>query len=371
MSLDSPLPDVLTHSTVAPIEGAPRARVTVAPTTTDELAAVLADCSSAGLAVLIWGGGTHQGIGGTVDPAVIVSTQELGSVLNWRPDDLTLTIQGGTTVNTVIEHLDGQYPVLPIQDLNATVGGILASGVAGYDQLRMGPPRDHVLGLTMVTGDGRVVKAGGTVVKNVSGYDLMRLACGSLGAMGVIAEVVLKLWPEAPAKGMVPVTDARSSGMSAYRPTAVIETHKGAFVYLSGTEPEITSQAAALGGPLANGHQWPTLPSSPTIWNLNVPHDCLPGAIGMLSSSQPFIAQHLVGILTFGSNGDAAELLALRDWASSNGGTLTRVAASADHASVIDPWGAAPDGAAIQRRILASFDPAHILNPGRHPVSLP
>ncbi len=366
MSHPGTISTTISDHAIAPIEHIPPAEVTVAPSSLEEMALVLEACSTDRLPVLIWGGGNHQGIGGRVEPSVILSTSRLSRIIEWHADDLTLVTQGGVTVQQINEHLQGQSAILPEHTPSATVGGILASGAAGYNRLRMGPPRDHVLGITLITGDGRIVKAGGKVVKNVSGYDLMRLATGSLGGLGVIAEVALKLWPAPSAKGMVAVDDARAAGMAAYRPTAVLQTATESIVYLSGTLQELQAQASALGGPLSTGHRWPTLPAAAPVWSLRTPPDLLPEAVGRLPEGQPFIAQHLVGEVSFESPMTPEQVAELRAWAAGCGGSLIVTNRTGGIHYSIDAWGATPPGSAMQAQIRASFDPARILNAGRH-----
>ncbi|NIR39303.1 MAG: FAD-binding protein, partial [Gemmatimonadetes bacterium] len=92
-------------------------------------------------------------------------------VVDWQPDDLTVVVEAGVTVGTLESMLAerGQTALLPEWGPEATVGGVVAAGISGYRRARLGPTRDRVLEVTIVTGDGRVVRGGGRVVKNVSG----------------------------------------------------------------------------------------------------------------------------------------------------------------------------------------------------------
>ncbi len=89
------------------------------------------------------------------------------------------------------------------RDPAATIGGILACGLSGWRRLRHGPLRDHVLEVRFVTAQGRLVKAGGPTVKNVTGYDLPRLLVGSFGTLGVLAQVTLRCRPRPAAASVV------------------------------------------------------------------------------------------------------------------------------------------------------------------------
>jgi glycolate oxidase FAD binding subunit len=133
--------------------------------------------------------------------ALLDHTAALGGDIDHQSDDLTVVAPAATTIGALNAALAdaGQWlpldPPLPDQ---ATIGGVLAAGLGGPLRTRYGLPRDLVLGMTVLRADGEVVKAGGRVVKNVTGYDLMRLWCGSLGTLGIITEVALRVYPLAP-----------------------------------------------------------------------------------------------------------------------------------------------------------------------------
>ena len=179
-------------------EGLPVADVMVAPGSIDELEQILDLASELAMTALVWGGGTHQGLGGRLDPDLVISMSRLNRLIDWQPDDFTVTVEAGMRVVDLENRLNerGQTAVLPEMSGLATIGGVMAAGVSGWRRLRFGPTRERVLEVDMVTGDGRRIRAGGRVVKNVTGFDLPRLSVGSFGALGVIAQTCLKLWPQ-------------------------------------------------------------------------------------------------------------------------------------------------------------------------------
>ncbi|MDX2273319.1 MAG: FAD-binding oxidoreductase [Cyanobacteriota bacterium] len=137
---------------------------------------------------------------GSVIPEVdaVVSTQKLNRLLAHAASDLTATVQAGLKLVDLQATLAGSgqfWPVDPLFPDQATVGGILATGDAGSWRQRYGGIRDLVLGVTFVRADGQSVKAGGRVVKNVAGYDLMKLLTGSHGTLGMVTEMHLRLYP--------------------------------------------------------------------------------------------------------------------------------------------------------------------------------
>lgn len=348
------------------IPDAPDAELVVMPGTVDEAAAVLRFASDNGMKTLFWGGGTHQGYGHTVNPDVIVSTHAMNRVVDWQPDDLTIVVEAGALVSDLEAQLEqrGQTAVLPEDADGATVGGVVASGLSGWRRLRYGPTRDRVIETVIATGDGRVVRGGGRLVKNVTGYDLPRLATGSLGALGLVASVCLKLWPLTTERAMLEVDDASQALRLAYRPDAVIETNDRVVVYLAGTAEEISAQASQIGGRLVPGHRWPEPMAGLFELVLRLPAGRMAPAIQRLrASGWRFQAAHGVGETRIALEESAApELADLRTWAEEAGGALVVAAAPTD--SDFDPWGTPPGSLELQRRVKAAFDPMGIANPG-------
>jgi glycolate oxidase FAD binding subunit len=120
-------------------------------------------------------------------------------VLRYDPAELVLTARGGTPLAEVESLLARHGQRLPFEPpsfgATATIGGTIAAGLAGPARVAHGPVRDYVLGATLLTGDGRILRFGGEVMKNVAGYDVSRLLAGSLGILGVLLEVSLKVLP--------------------------------------------------------------------------------------------------------------------------------------------------------------------------------
>lgn len=150
--------------------------------------------------LLFRGAGTKLDWGEPPDAvATAVDTRDLDDVVRFDPDDATATVGAGITVERLQAVLGerGLWLAIdpPLVEAGATLGGVLATGDAGPRRLRYGTIRDLVIGLTVVTGDGAVARAGGEVIKNVAGYDLCRLLCGSHGTLGLVTEVVVRLHP--------------------------------------------------------------------------------------------------------------------------------------------------------------------------------
>lgn len=169
------------------------------PETREAISQVMEWASRTGAAVAPWGGGTQQGLGNVparLDLALDVS--RCNRVLDFQPEDLTVTVEAGITLEALQRQLSlgGKHLAVEApQPAKATVGGILAVSATGPRRFAYGTPRDWLIGISVVAADGSESKAGGRVVKNVSGYDLNKLYTGSLGTLGVIVEATFKVSP--------------------------------------------------------------------------------------------------------------------------------------------------------------------------------
>jgi glycolate oxidase FAD binding subunit len=204
-------------------------------------------------------------------------------------------------------------------------------------------------------------------VKNVSGYDLPRLVVGAFGSLGVITSVCLKLWPKPPAAATVAIADLDAAGR-VRRPLAVLEHDGSIEVFLWGTAEEVDASAARLEGVVREGHHWPADPSGPYRWSLRLPPALTPEGLSRLPNGWSHLAIHGAGEIRAASE-DAGGADDLRGWAEGAGGALVVVESPPD-SDGLDPWGSPPPGLEIQRRLIAQFDPARILNPGRLPGGL-
>lgn len=339
------------------------------PKTVEEAGALLCELPQESR-VRIVGGGTRLGLGYPFTPDVTLSTSGLDRIVAWEPDDLTVVVEAGVRVEELEKTLadKGQTALLHERPGSGTVGGALATATSGWRRYRYGPITDRVLEVTLVSSDGRVATAGGRLVKNVTGYDIPRLATGSLGALGLIARVCLKLWPLPVASATVTVESAEDALSRAFRPLAVLETDETTSVFLGGTPEEIAGQAEALRGSPVEGLAWPQPPEGAVRFSVRVPPSHLRSMVGRLQAGWRYVAQFGVGEMTVGA--DDVSHVALEDLraaAESVGGALVILGAPDDLRQGFDPWGTPPASLAIQRRLANLFDPGRILNPGLLP----
>jgi glycolate oxidase FAD binding subunit len=177
------------------------------PGSKEEVAAVLLAAAEAELPVTPWGGGTKMGIGAPPERlGLVLGLKRLNRLLEHEPGDLTATVQAGMTLGALQRELGrrGQWLSLdPAHADEATLGGILSSNAAGPRRHLYGSCRDLLIGVTVVTASGALVKGGGKVVKNVAGYDLPKLFIGAFGTLGVVVEATVKLRPRPEADRLV------------------------------------------------------------------------------------------------------------------------------------------------------------------------
>jgi glycolate oxidase FAD binding subunit len=175
------------------------AKITVYPVSEVEIANILRYANDNGKSISVVGGGTKRGFGGGMEDADIgLSLAKFKGIVEHVVGDMTLTVKPGTPVKELQEYL-AQFNQKIALDANwpefATIGGIIAANDSGPKRLGYGSARDAVIGLRTVYPDGTVIRSGGKVVKNVAGYDMNKLFIGSMGTLGVISEVTLKLRP--------------------------------------------------------------------------------------------------------------------------------------------------------------------------------
>jgi glycolate oxidase FAD binding subunit len=171
----------------------------VFPASTDEVRAVVQVAAEAGVPVVAWGGGTAAAVGTPAARAgLVLGLRRMARLLEHEPGDLTVTVEAGMPVGELQRALRarGQWLSLDPPDAErATIGGVVAADASGPRRHLYGTVRDLLIGVTVVTADGAIVRGGGKVVKNVAGYDLPKLFVGSYGTLGVIAAATLKLRP--------------------------------------------------------------------------------------------------------------------------------------------------------------------------------
>jgi FAD/FMN-containing dehydrogenase len=179
-------------------------RLALKPASSAEVAEALRAASGDRLAVVPWGGGSQLSLleaPGGFD--VVLDLTALDRIVVYEPEDLTVTAECGTTLDALREALAARGQELPLESphpARSTLGGALATNASGPRRLRLGAPRDRILGARFALADGTLAQSGGRVVKNVAGFALHRLLCGSAGGLAVLLEASLKLLPSPEAR---------------------------------------------------------------------------------------------------------------------------------------------------------------------------
>jgi glycolate oxidase FAD binding subunit len=339
----------------------------VRPTSPEEVAALLAQASREGRPVTPVGGGTRWRRGRPADPGERLPTEGLARLVEHAPADLTVTVEAGMAVADLAEHLAqaGQHWAQPDVRPGSTVGGVLAAGASGRSRLRFGPVRDSLLQVVLVTGDGRVVTAGGRTVKGVAGYDIPRLAVGSLGTLGVIVQATLKLLPLPPARAWFTAggdLEARAAAArrvlaEVHRPAAVLLTPGRLSVELVGIEEDVVAPDG-----LAPGAA-PPEPGGRGLVDAGVPpREVVTLATALERHGLDYEAQAGVGACRVAVD-TSEDVERVRAEATALGGHAVVVDGPDDLRA--DPWGPPPPGTELMRRLKAAFDPAGVLAPGR------
>lgn len=154
--------------------------------------------------VLIRGGGTKSFYGNPFDrrgdAPVTLDMRSVRGIINYHPSELVITALAGTPLHEIVETLDASGQMLafdpPAFGIEATIGGCVSAGLAGPGRLGAGPVKDYVLGAHLLDAQGRVLKFGGEVMKNVAGYDVSRLLTGAMGMFGALTQVSVKVAPK-------------------------------------------------------------------------------------------------------------------------------------------------------------------------------
>jgi glycolate dehydrogenase FAD-binding subunit len=341
----------------------------IEPDSKDGVREALREASRRGTRVSIVGGRTHGDKGNPCEVAVELATSRLDRVIAYDPAEMLAVVEAGIRIGDLRRVLaeGGQEWPGEAPD-EATVGGTIASAPSSPRRLRMGPLRDTVVEMELVTGDGRLVRSGARTVKSVAGYDVHRLATGSLGTLGAIVQVAVKVRPLPKARRLV---IASTGGLAAGRelldavplPSSVAATSDRVEIGLEGWPEEIEEQTTAARRAVGDvevledeGVLGSEAIASPTVVEVAVPPSKLEP---VLQGGSNWRALMGLGIAWVGLADDGELLSELR----------RRVAEAGGIGPVIRGPGGLGDAPVpaleVHRRLKAAFDPAGILAPGR------
>ncbi len=371
------------------------------------LAGEIAAAHEAGEPVEIVGGGTRRALGRPVQAARAVSTASLSGIALHEPGALTLVAGAGTPLAEVEAALAREGQRLAFEPMDhrgllgssgePTLGAVAAMNNSGPRRIQAGAARDAMLGVRLIDGRGEVVSNGGRVMKNVTGYDLVKLMAGSWGTLGLLTEIAFKVLPIPEAEATVMLTgldDARAvEALSAalgspYDVTGAAHGEGRTLVRVEGFAAQIAHRGPALArlfspfgkAEIVSGEASAALwrgvrdveafhGREGAVWRVSVKPSEGPRLVSALKAQGAFAALYdwgggLVWLLT-AEEGDAGAAL-IRAETRARGGHATLVRGSAATRAAVEPFEpAAPGIAALEARLRAAFDPKSILNPGR------
>jgi glycolate dehydrogenase FAD-binding subunit len=400
-------------------------RWVAAPGSVEEVSRCLALASTHGLAVSPTGGGTRRHWGRPPRALdLVLRLGRLDRVLAHEPADLTVSVEAGLTLGRLEAHVRPHRQFLPLDPPRAetsTIGGIVATAASGPYRARYGTIRDGLLGLTVVTADGTVVKGGGRVVKNVTGYDMPKLFVGGLGTLGVVVSAHLRLHPrpvvevsqafgfssaEAATEATLAIMDAPvvvsrlelldretlAALGEATPPAAALAVSVGSIPEGARAQAErIGELAARSGGAAAGGGEWEAGADdwwrrvAETWWPQHVgdvvlrigsrPADVVKalrvveaaaGAGWACRAAAEMANGVLHATLRSGAVADVGPLLArVREGLAALEATCVVEHAPAEAKAGLDVWGDVGPALGPMRRLKEELDPRGILNPGR------
>jgi len=354
------------------------------PATAEELARRLHEAAESGLAVFPVGGGRSLEMG---DPPAVdgveLRTKALDRVLEHSQADMVVSVEAGITLEALQEELgkSGQFlPLDPFGSPGHTIGGLLATGWTGPLRLRYGSPRDFLIGIRVALPDGRLASAGGRVVKNVSGYDLMKLHYGALGTTGVIVAASFKVFPkalhdvtveskhESMAEAWVAAEQVLDMPMA---PAAVELFSSGRVLARFLGSPDATRRMVAdLGWTAADASVWQEhSTAAPARWaRIAAPRHQLRSVLERLGADEQWWASPGSGIANWAVAGSAEDVRAVRAAAVAAGGSLVLMAGPGEFRRETGAWGTPPATLHLMRRLRSAFDPNQVINPGRFVV---
>jgi len=377
-----------------------------------ECAHLLAEASSLGRAVTPVGGGTALNLGNLPERVdLMMLTAGLSGIIDYEPTDLVISVGAGARfgdVQAVLAEHGQRLPIDPSGGADATIGGLIATARSGPLRYSAGTLRDLLIGISVAHPSGTVTKAGGMVVKNVSGYDMPRLYLGSLGTLGIITSANLKVLPRPRTEATILTTHETAEAAFAFasrlhvarEPMAALEVVQREDAWtvavriegrdqtvemvrrrISAEAPpdfsDLDSEASAAWWADFVSHQRPQVPKTSVLVRCGVrPKDTATLALGIIAAmanvgvTVPYLAASpgtggVLAELNFGTNGSAQKLAEAQALLLGLANAATIVAAPPPWKRGIDIWGRLPDGFDVMESLRQQFDPSRTINPGR------
>jgi glycolate oxidase FAD binding subunit len=343
-----------------------------------EVAEALRQATAHRKRLLVVGGRTHADKGEPCEVDAELWTTQLDRLVAYEPAEMIAVVEAGMRVGELDRILADAGQEWPSDaPASATVGGVIAAAATSPRRLRVGPIRDTVVEMEVVTGDGRLVRSGARTVKSVTGYDIHRLMTGSLGTLGVIVQVAFKVRPRPQVRRSVRAAGGLELGRrlldAVPNPTAVLATPDSVELRLEGWPEEVERQVEAADREagvivVTEDEAFPSKrpwESSAVVAEAAVPPSRLPELLSWRFPDllgprlQSWGALLGVGLGWIGLSPSDGELDALRARANALGGIAPVIKGPGGLGSDVPP------GLDVHRRLKAALDPAGVLAPGR------
>ncbi|OCP16817.1 MULTISPECIES: glycolate oxidase subunit GlcE [unclassified Ensifer] len=204
------------------------------PASEEGIATVVRAMATERASLAVIGGGTRSGLGNPVRADRVLSTRRLSGIVSYNPAEMTVSALAGTPLAEIEAALSENRQMLSFEPMDhrpifatsgePTIGGVFAANVSGPRRIVAGAARDSLLGVRFVNGRGDAIKAGGRVMKNVTGLDLVKLLAGSHGTLGILTEVTFRVLPKPPASETVVVSGLNDAEAAAVMAEAMAQT---------------------------------------------------------------------------------------------------------------------------------------------------
>lgn len=322
--------------------------------------------------MVVRGGGSKSFLGHIEADAAVLDTRSVRGIVSYEPRELVLRVRAGTPLAEVKQVLADEGQMLPFEPPDfggaATIGGMVSAGIAGPRRPWVGAVRDFVLGVGLITGDGRVLEFGGQVMKNVAGYDVSRLVTGAMGTLGVITDVSMKVLPrpsmeltvcqERTVKAALDKTLALGATAMPLSATCYIDGQL--YLRFSGSESAVRQAVTKAGGEAVDNEIWEQV-AHHQLKPLSDDHDVW--RVSTSPASGVLLEEASVIEWGGGQRWLVAPDFNPRDILAEGGGHATLFRTGRSREPAFHPL--APGIRAIHQGLKHCFDPGGVLNPGR------
>lgn len=375
--------------------------MTFAPQTQDEAVDVIRDSAAHKRSLKIVGGGTRQALGRDIAADDELNVSGLNGITLYEPAELVMSARVGTPLAFIEHelHSRGQFMAFEPPDYRdllgskgvPTIGGVFATNASGPRRVASGAARDHLLGVTLINGRSQLIRAGGRVMKNVTGLDLTKLVCGAYGTLGLMTEVTFKVLPHPryeqtlilPTENIVHAIALMTRALgSAFEVSGAAFCNNSVLLRLEGFLESVRYRTGALAGFLKiegqtieaqeSAHAWQAIKSvgalkaqqDAEIWRLSIAPSKAAGLLGLLPADCNVLLDWSAGLIWVASEAPIEH--AMRPAVGEVGGHLMLFRARADRRQAVSPFHPLTNGTRrLTQGLKASMDPSGIFNPGK------